>query len=85
MMPFLKPARMSAMIMAKHKPEGGAETIGEVAPDGAVQNPMLDAASDDLIRAVHAKDSAAVSMALKAAFSCCMGPDGDEGRDSGQA
>lgn len=64
-LPFLKPRRRdAAVIISTRKAEGGQIEQGEEGslPEG------LHMASEDLIRAVHSKDAAAVSEALKAAF-----------------
>jgi len=68
MLPFLKPERMGAIIISKRKPEGGVESEAEMDQGGDTKDPILDGVSEDLIRAVHAKDVAAVGAALKAAF-----------------
>lgn len=67
MLPFLKNKQMSSAIIAKTKPEGGVED--ERKEDE--MHPGLVAASEDLLRAVAAKDSLAVAEALQAAFEIC--------------
>lgn len=64
MVPFLKPKHISAVIIAKHKPEGGIEDMHEEGED----HPALMSAAEDLISAVQMKDAKAVAEALKAAF-----------------
>lgn len=60
MLPFMQPKKMSTLIMAKTKPEGGAELMPED------KNMPLHAVAQDLIDAVHAKDISGVADALKA-------------------
>lgn len=59
MLPFLQPKKMSTVIDAKTKPEGGMEDMHH--DDGMM------AAAEDLIKAVHAKDTKGVADALMAA------------------
>lgn len=64
MLPFLKPQRVAGVIVAKTRsPEGG---IKENEDDN--DNAALHSAADDLIRAIHAKDTVGVAAALQAAF-----------------
>lgn len=63
MLPFLRPKKMSAVIMASAKPEGGMEDKGmEGEP-----NPGLVSAMEDFISAVHMKDASAAAKAWAAA------------------
>lgn len=64
MLPFLKPRSQSGLIVSTRKPDGGSE---ESHMEGH-EDEGLDACSEDLIRAMHAKDTKGVSSALKAAF-----------------
>lgn len=61
MLPFLRPKSAAGVIIQKRKPDGSQEV--EDAPGSAIE-----ACAEDLIRAVHAKDSKAVAAALCAAF-----------------
>lgn len=71
MLPFLKPDKMGAVIMAKRKPSGAPETMGEKMSDGGMpHDPMLHAAAEELMNAIHSKDAAAVASAFQAAFNC---------------
>ena len=54
---------------AKKTPKDAPEVSVEV-DSGDDSDPGLEAACDDLIDAVHAKDAQAVGEALKAAFDC---------------
>ena len=80
MLPFLQPKKQAGVIIAKRVGEK-TEPLNE---EGE-HDPGLMAAAEDLISAVHSKDSTAVAGALKAAFECCeacpsqdMEPFGDE-------
>lgn len=62
MLPFLKPKTVAGLIISKRKPDASIEeSHSEDNADHAI-----DAASDDLIRAIHAKDTKSVTSALKA-------------------
>lgn len=63
-LPFLKHRKLATIIMAKRKPEGSMEMMGEEGEE----HPQLMYAAEDLISAVHAKDAKAVAEALRAAF-----------------
>lgn len=67
MLPFLKPKKITSIIIAKHKPEGGIEPMHEEDEE----MPELVGAAESLISAVHSKDAKAVAEALKAAFEVC--------------
>lgn len=54
-------------MIATRKPDG----TGDVAPEEAQTNHALEAAAEDLIRAVHAKDVKGVVAALEAAYAEC--------------
>lgn len=61
--PFLKPQRRDAgVIMTVRQPDGSKPQVEDSEDQG------LTACSDDLIRAIHAKDAAGVTSALKSAF-----------------
>ena len=63
MLPFLKPKHISSVIIATHSPEKGIQDEHEEGEE----MPGLISASEDLIKAIHAKDAKAVASALKAA------------------
>ncbi len=63
-LPFLRAKKLATVIIANKKPSGELEPKGE---EGE-HDPILIGAAEDLISAVHAKDSVAVADALKAAF-----------------
>lgn len=62
MLPFLQPKKMASVMMAKRKKDGSHEIQHE---EGG-HHPALMSAADDLIRAVHSKDSHGVASAMKA-------------------
>lgn len=63
-LPFLKKQSMAGLIISHRKPDGSKE---EEKTEGQEDQGLISCA-DDLIRAVHSKDSQAVSSALRAAF-----------------
>jgi hypothetical protein len=75
-LPFLKSRKLAQVIIARKKPEGGIEPMH--AEDE--QDPALMSAADDLISAVHMKDSKAVADALQAAFEICDSMPHEEGQ-----
>jgi hypothetical protein len=83
MLPFLKPKKMSSMIIAKVSPKG--ETMPQGAEDE--ENMGLVVAAEDLLAAIASKDANAVAEALRAAFQMCdmephvEGPHEDIGED----
>lgn len=75
MLPFLEPKKLSAVIVAKRKPDGGQEPINE---EGE-HPPELMAIAEDLISAIHSKSAQNVASALQAAVECCdMDPMGQD-------
>jgi hypothetical protein len=64
MLPFLKPKKVAAVIVANRQPDGSMESEGSEDE----MDPGLMAVAEDLIRAVHGKDARAVAQALQAAF-----------------
>lgn len=72
MLPFLKPRQMTAIVIAKQKPEGSIEDQGDPLEG-------LNVAASDLIKALGAKDAVAVAQALKAAFEICDSMPHEEG------
>lgn len=64
MLPFLKPRAVAGLIVSKRKPDGSTEPEHVEGDEAA----PLEAAAEDLIRAIHSKDTKAVAAALKAAF-----------------
>lgn len=79
MLPFLKPEKVGAIIVARRKPDGSHMAEGGMAEDGHVENAELLAAATDLVRAVHAKDAKGVAEALEAAFYVCDAMPHEEG------
>lgn len=75
MLPFLKPRQVAGVIIAKRKPDGG--TVTE-APEGDDMQP-LEAACDDILRAIGAKDSKQLASAIQAAFEICDSQPHEEG------
>ncbi len=77
-LPFLKPKSVASLIISQRKPDG------DIAPDHSEDNPDsgLMACSEDLIRAVHAKDASAVTAALKAAYELMDSSSGDSDDNS---
>lgn len=73
-LPFLEPKKISSVIMAKTKPDGGVE------PDMDDPNAGLHSAAQDLLSAIEAKDVAGVASALSAAhdINSSSEPDGDD-------
>lgn len=61
MLPFLQPRKMSSVMMAVTKPEGGVENKG---PEEEEDHALMSA-SEDLISAIHAKDATAVAKAWR--------------------
>ncbi len=70
MLPFLKPKTVAGLIIAKRKPDGGSQ---EQHSEGN-EDQGLDACSEALIRAIHAKDAKAVSAALRDAQEMLSSP-----------
>lgn len=64
MLPFMKPRRVTSLLIAKHDPETG---IGNAEPEQEEKEGLLMAA-EHLISAIHSKDAKAVASALRAAF-----------------
>ncbi len=76
MLPSLKPKAVAGLIISKRKPDGSkVEEHTEGNEDQA-----LHSAADDLIRAIHAKDTVGVASALRAARDL-MEPSDDESND----
>lgn len=80
MLPFLKPKKLSAIIIHKTKPEGGTEPMHEEGEE----MPELVGAAENLISAVHAKDAHATAEAIKAAFEICESYPHYEGEHKGE-
>lgn len=64
MLPFMKKKPIAGLIIAQRKPDGGTD----IAHEEGDENHALDACSEDMIRAMHAKDIKALSAALRAAY-----------------
>lgn len=60
MLPFLKPRKLGAVMIAKAKPEGGVEDLHE---EGEM-DPGLVAAMDDFLSAHSQKDSVGMAKSL---------------------
>lgn len=67
MLPFLKPEKITSVIVANRKPNGSVMPSHEEGDENAA----LHSAAEDLIRAAHAKDIPQVANALRAAFEIC--------------
>lgn len=74
-LPFLKPRPQTGLMVEVRKPDGGAT---ESDPDNS-DDSGLASCSADLIRAIHSKDEAGVSSALKVAFQILDSEPHDEG------
>lgn len=75
MLPFLKPKQQTGLIIAQRKPDGQAK----VEHSEGEELHELEAHMDDLIRAIHAKDSKSAAEAYKRAFECCESYPHEEG------
>lgn len=64
MLPFLKPRSQTGLTISVRKPDGSSQESHTEGNEDA----GLDSCSEDLIKAVHAKDGKAVTAALKAAY-----------------
>lgn len=64
-LPFLKPKHVAGIIIQKRAADG--QTPPEEMPEDH-EDQALEAAAEDLIRAVHAKDGKSVAAAFRAAF-----------------
>lgn len=80
MLPFLKPKKITSVMVATRHPDGRMEH-GGYADD---EHPGLMACAEDLIHAVHAKDAKAVAEALKAACEICDEMEENESPESEQ-
>lgn len=74
-LPFLKPEKAVAVIIAKRKPDGMIEDKHE---EGEHEAGLMMAA-ESLIKAVNSKDIKQVADALKAAFEICDEAPHEEG------
>ena len=73
--PFLKPRRQDAAVyVAERKPDGSRMEMKEESDDSG-----LLACADDLIRAIHAKDSHKAAAAMRAAFEIMEAAPHEEG------
>lgn len=66
-LPFLQKRNIASIIMAKQTPTGSIEET----KDTPKEDEGLIQASEDLLKAVAAKDAEAVAKALRAAFEMC--------------
>lgn len=62
---------IALMVLGKGKPAGGAPDGDEPAGAGEESDTGLEAAAEELISAVEAKDPKAVAAALKSAYAQC--------------
>ncbi len=67
MLPFLKPRKLGAVMIAHSKPEGGIEDMHEEGEN----DPGLLSAMEDLHSAMNSKDMDAMAKAFQAAFDIC--------------
>lgn len=74
-LPFLKNKKISSLIVSQRNPDG---THDEQHSEGD-EYVGLESAAEDLIRAVHSKDTQGVCAALKAAFEICDSQPHEEG------
>lgn len=83
MLPFLKPKMMTGLIVSKRKPDGQGVEVSH-SEDNA--DSALEAAAEDILRAITDKDGKHLCLALRAAFQILdseeSGDDGDEDYDS---
>lgn len=78
-LPFLKPKQMAGVIISHRKPDGGKmEQPNESEGDHA-----MEAAADDIMRAISSKDSKHLAHALRNAFSILQSePEADSSFES---
>ena len=74
MLPFLKPKQVAGLIIQKRASDGSKEEKPEDSQDQG-----LEAAAEDFIRAVHAKDAKGVAAAFRAAFEMLESEPHEEG------
>lgn len=63
-MPFLKPKSVAGVIVSHRKPDGGKMEQ----PNESDQDHAMEAAAEDIIRAISSKDSQHLAHALRSAF-----------------
>lgn len=63
MLPFLKTKKVAGLIISSRKPDGSTEELPE-----ENEQSSIDTCSQDLLKAVEAKDIKGISEALKSAF-----------------
>lgn len=73
MIPFMKPKMQTGIIFKERKAEGG---ISEAQDDDSM---AMEACADDMIRAIHSKDSKMLAKAMKAAFDIMEASPHEEG------
>lgn len=78
MLPFLKPKQVAGLIISHRKPDGG---VGEEHSAGD-ENHALEAAAEDLLRAINSKDSKHFALALRAAYDILMSEEPKEDDNS---
>lgn len=67
MLPFLKPKKISSIIIARSKPQGGVEPMHE---ENEAQPELLGAA-ESLLSAIASKDAHEVAEAFQSMFQIC--------------
>lgn len=77
MLPFMQPKKITSMLMAKTKPEGGVEEM----PDADDSMMPMHSAASDLLSAIETKDVAGIAEALSAAHDIKSGDMGDSDED----
>lgn len=75
MLPFLKPKQMGAVIRVHQKEDGSSESMGPADE----HDPGLVAAAEQLIKAVHNKDTDSVVDAFKSAYDILESQEKPEG------
>lgn len=60
-LPFLKPKTVAGLIISQRKPDGGKEEMH----DEGDENQGLEAAAEDLLRAITSKDPKHLALALQ--------------------
>ncbi len=76
LLPFLKHKPVASLIISQRKPDAPS---GQTEHSIDNENHAMEACAEDLIRAVHSKDSKAVAEALQSAFECMEREPHEEG------
>lgn len=64
-LPFLKAKKLGALVVSHRKPDDGAPKPLDHAAD---DNSAMEAAAEDILRAITSKDATHLALALQAAF-----------------